>query len=260
MGRITGDFAGETVIVTGGASGIGRAVARRFGDAGATVLVADLDPEPNTGGTRRTKRSRRLAERRRSRRRTSPSRPTSRPSSRRPASFGGVDVMVNNAGYHAGGPLLDLDVAELRRALAVNVEGVFVGTQVAARDMIDRDEPGSVVNTASISSEVAQFEQVGYDASKGAVKMVTRGSALELAEYGIRVNAVAPGQIATEFVEGWSEEAPAKAASDDLLKPVPLGRAGVPDDLAAAYLYLASEDASYVTGELLFVDGGWQVL
>ncbi|WP_020221881.1 SDR family NAD(P)-dependent oxidoreductase [Halarchaeum acidiphilum] len=260
MGRITGDFAGETVIVTGGASGIGRAVARRFGDAGATVLVADLDPEPNTGGTptheaiEEAGGTAAFAE-------TDVTVPADVEAVVEAArEFGGVDVMVNNAGYHAGGPLLDLDVAELRRALAVNVEGVFVGTQVAARDMIDRDEPGSVVNTASISSEVAQFEQVGYDASKGAVKMVTRGSALELAEYGIRVNAVAPGQIATEFVEGWSEEAPAKAASDDLLKPVPLGRAGVPDDLAAAYLYLASEDASYVTGELLFVDGGWQVL
>jgi NAD(P)-dependent dehydrogenase (short-subunit alcohol dehydrogenase family) len=89
--------------------------------------------------------------------------------------------------------------------------------------------------------------------------MITRGAAFELADHGIRVNAVAPGQIATEFAEGWSEEAPRKAENDELAKPVPLGRAGTPADVAPAYLYLASDAAAYVTGELLFVDGGWQV-
>jgi NAD(P)-dependent dehydrogenase (short-subunit alcohol dehydrogenase family) len=82
---------------------------------------------------------------------------------------------------------------------------------------------------------------------------------LELSEYDIRVNAVAPGQIATEFIEGWTEEATRKAADDELVKRVPMGRAGTPEDLAGAYLYLASDDASYVTGELLYVDGGWKI-
>jgi NAD(P)-dependent dehydrogenase (short-subunit alcohol dehydrogenase family) len=89
--------------------------------------------------------------------------------------------------------------------------------------------------------------------------MITRGTALELAEHGIRVNAVAPGQIATEFVDGWSDEAREAARNDELLKPVPLGRAGTPEDVAGAYLFLASEDATYVTGELVHVDGGWQI-
>jgi NAD(P)-dependent dehydrogenase (short-subunit alcohol dehydrogenase family) len=114
-----------------------------------------------------------------------------------------------------------------------------------------------ILNTASISSNVAQKDQVQYDASKGAVQMITRGSALELAEHDIRVNAVAPGQIATEFVEDWSEEAPRDAANDGMIKPVPLKRAGYPEDIAPAFLYLASDAASYVTGELLTVDGGW---
>jgi NAD(P)-dependent dehydrogenase (short-subunit alcohol dehydrogenase family) len=100
---------------------------------------------------------------------------------------------------------------------------------------------------------------VQYDSTKGAVRMITRGAALELAEHGIRVNAVAPGQIATEFDEGWSEVATEKAANDELVKRVPLGRAGTPEDVAPAYLYLASDEAGYVTGELAFVDGGWQV-
>jgi len=168
--------------------------------------------------------------------------------------------MVNNAGYYVDGSILDVEDDELRRGLDVNVLGVLVGTQVAARDMLEREEPGVVVNTASISSHLAQYDQVGYDATKGAVGMVTRAAALDLAEHGIRVNAVAPGQIATEFIEGWTEAASEGASRDEFVKPVPLGRAGTPADLAGAYLYLASEDASYVTGELLFVDGGWQVL
>ncbi|ERG89284.1 MAG: hypothetical protein J07HX5_01441 [halophilic archaeon J07HX5] len=89
--------------------------------------------------------------------------------------------------------------------------------------------------------------------------MLTRGVALELADEGIRVNAVAPGQIATEFFDGWSEQAVEMVDADELLKPVPLGRAGFPRDVAGAYLYLASDDAGYVTGELLHVDGGWQI-
>ncbi|WP_435098528.1 SDR family NAD(P)-dependent oxidoreductase [Halarchaeum sp. P4] len=259
MGRLRADFSDDTVIVTGGASGIGRAVAMRFGEADATVIVADLDEEPKdaevpthevireSGGSAEFVETD-VTEREQVETLVEAAR-----------EFGGVDVMVNNAGFHVGASILDLDEAALQTALDVNVHGVFLGTQVAAQDMLERDDPGVIINTASISSNLAQYDQVGYDATKGAVRMLTRGSALDLAEHGIRVNAVAPGQIATEFVEGWSEEATEKASSGGLIKPVPLGRAGVPDDLPGAYLYLASEDASYVTGEFVHVDGGWQV-
>ena len=259
MGTLNPQFTDETVIVTGGASGIGREVARRFGDAGATVLVADVREEPKDGGA-----------------------PTheSIEDSGGTAEFvktdvsdrddiaavveaahehGGVDVMVNNAGVFIGGSILDLEPEEFERIHNVNAKGIYFGTQVAANDMIGRSEPGSIINTASISSHYAQFEQVQYDATKGAVRMITRGAALELAEHDIRVNAVAPGQIATEFDEGWSEVAAEKAANDELVKRVPLERAGTPEDVAPAYLYLASDEAGYVTGELAFVDGGWQV-
>ena len=173
--------------------------------------------------------------------------------------YGGVDVMVNNAAIQIPRRLREMTKAEFDRIHAVNVGGTFFGTKLAAEEMIDRGVEGAIVNTASISSTEAQFGQVGYDSTKGAVRMITRGSALELAEAGIRVNAVAPGQIATEFTEGWSERAERRAAADELLKPVPLGRAGTPADVAGAYLFLASDDAGYVTGELLQVDGGWQV-
>lgn len=259
MGRLNPQFTDETVIVTGGASGIGREVAHRFGDAGATVLIADLQETPkiegapthelieNSGGTAEFVET------------DVSTRDDIAAVVEAAREYGGVDVMVNNAGMFIGGSILEIEPEEFERIHNVNAKGIYFGTQVAANDMIDRGEPGSIVNTASISSHHAQYDQVQYDSTKGAIRMITRGAALELAEYGIRVNGVAPGQIATELDEGWSEEATEKAANDSLIKQVPLERAGTPEDVAPAYLYLASDEATYVTGELLFVDGGWQV-
>jgi len=259
MGQLNPQFTDDTVIVTGGASGIGRAVAQQFGDAGATVLVADLREEPKNGGTPTHELIEEAGGTAEFVETDVSNREDIAALVEAAHDYGGVDVMVNNAGMFIGGSILDLEPEEFDRIHNVNAKGIYFGTQVAANDMLERGEPGAIVNTASISSHYAQFEQVQYDSTKGAVRMITRGAALELAEHGIRVNAVAPGQIATELAEGWSEEATEKAANDELVKRVPLGRAGTPDDVAPAYLYLASEEASYVTGELLFVDGGWQV-
>ncbi len=262
MGTVQYDFADETVIVTGGSSGIGRAIALAFGDAGATVVNADVDPEPKDRDAEEPTHERIEAEGGTAAFvETDVSDPEEIAVAVEAArEHGGVDVMVNNAGLYIGGPMLETTEAEFDRIHAVNAKGVFFGTQIAAEDMIDRGVAGSIVNTASISSAVAQFDQVQYDSTKGAIRMITRGSALELAEHDVRVNAVAPGQIATEFLDGWTEEAQEGAAADEFLKPVPLGRAGFPTDVAPAALFLASDAAGYVTGELLYVDGGWQIV
>ena len=262
MGRATYDFSDEAVVVTGASSGIGRAMARRFGKAGATVINADIESEPKDRGAELPTHERIRVEGGEATfvETDVTDRDDIAAVVEAAREFGGIDVMVNNAGLYIGGPMLEITPAEFERIHAVNVGGVFFGTQVAAADMLDRDAEGVIVNTASISSRVAQYGQVQYDSTKGAIKMVTRGSALELADHDIRVNAVAPGQIATEFLDGWTEEAEEGAANDGLLKPVPLGRAGYPDDVASAALFLASDEASYVTGELVYVDGGWQII
>ncbi|MDR9429403.1 MAG: SDR family oxidoreductase [Natronomonas sp.] len=259
MGHINPDFEAETVVITGATSGIGREIALRFGDAGANVVIGDIEKEPkdadvptheaieDDGGTA-TFVETDVTDSDQIHRLVSEAR-----------EYGGVDVMINNAGLFIGGSVRDLEPDDFDQIHSVNAKGVYFGIQAAANDMIERGEPGSIINTASISSSYAQFEQVQYDSTKGAVRMITRGSALELAEHGIRVNAVGPGQIATEFIEGWSEEAKEAAQEGDLIKDVPLGRAGTPVDVAGAYLFLASAEAGYITGELLFVDGGWQV-
>jgi NAD(P)-dependent dehydrogenase (short-subunit alcohol dehydrogenase family) len=262
MGTANFDFTDETVIVTGGSAGIGRAIALGFGEAGATVITADVREDPKMDGESvpthqlisESGSTGEYVE-------TDVSDPDELASVVEAArDYGGVDVMVNNAGIQHSEPFLNVDEEDFDRLHQTNPKGVYFGTQAAAQDMIDRDDPGAVVNTASISSWVAQHGQVQYDSTKGAIKMITKGTALELAEHDIRVNAIAPGQIANEFTEGWSEEAEQAAGEGGFLKPVPLGRAGYPEDNAGAALFLASQNAAYITGQLLFVDGGWTAI
>ncbi len=181
--------------------------------------------------------------------------------------------MVNNAGIYRDAALTETDADEFDQVMAINVRGVFAGCRAAARDMLDRDEPGSIVNTTSISSEYAQLGHTMYDASKGAVMMITRVAALELARHDIRVNAVAPGIIRTTFGQGnpdvdeglgdgfLLDDTDLPDLRDQDIEPtVPMGRMATPDEVAGAYLFLASDDASYVNGHLLYVDGGYQIV
>lgn len=254
MGTLHADFSGETVIITGASSGIGRAIALGFGDAGATVINADLRKEPKDLDA--TVPTDELIEERGGQAsfvQTDVSHVAEIESVVDAArEFGGVDVMINNAGVHVSRAFLDVTPDEYESLHGVNARGAFFGTQAAALDMIERGVEGSIVNTASTTAECASWDHSHYATTKGAVKMLTQSAALELARHDIRVNAVAPGPIATEITDGWS----ARAADSIGEGREPPTRAGRPDDLQDAYLYLASDGADYVTGETLWVDGG----
>lgn len=254
------DFAGETVIVTGGTSGIGRQLALQFGAAGATVLIADVQTAPADGA----EPTHEVIEARGG---TASFVHTDVADSTQVASvveaareYGGVDVMVNNAGIIERGPLLSVTGESIDRVHGVNVRGVLLGCKHAAADMRDRGVSGVILNTASINSTMADYDLPEYAASKGAVLMVTRTAAVELAADGIRVNAIAPGFIPTQMSEGGPEAVERAIREGDTVKPIPMNRGGDPAEVASGALFLCTDAASYVTGEVLHLDGGYHAL
>lgn len=259
MGSLNPDFTGETVVVTGGSSGIGRAVALAFGEAGATVLNVDVRADPkDTDAEVPTHEAIRERGGTASYAECDVSDPDRIDDVIEAArEFGGVTVMVNNAGFYTKRRFRDVTPEEFEQVHGVNARGAFFGTQKAANDMIERGEPGIVINTASDTQGRAAWDHSHYAATKGAIRMITRSAALELAGEGVRVNAVAPGPVATEIREGWKEEAQEMGPTGET-PDLPL-RAAMPAELPGAYLYLASDEASYVTGETVWVDGGGHV-
>ena len=163
--------------------------------------------------------------------------------------FGGVDILVANAGIHRVVPFLDLTDAQWSEMLDTNLTGTFLACRAAARSMIDTGRAGSMVVTSSANGFVAEPGMAHYNATKGALNMLTRSMAVDLAPHRIRVNAVAPGTIESEITRPMIEQG-------FPFGEIPLGRVGRASEVAAAILFLASDDASYVTGEIVVVDGG----
>jgi NAD(P)-dependent dehydrogenase (short-subunit alcohol dehydrogenase family) len=245
-------FAGQTAIVTGAGRGMGRAVALGLAAEGANVVVAELDEasakevasEIQKAGARALAVTldissvadvRCLFE-------------------KAVAEFGSVDILVNNAGIGIAKPLVDYTEADWDRQLGVNLKGMFFATQEAARIMIAKRR-GKIVNFASTAAFVSSSTpETAYDISKGGVRQLTISVAAELAPYNINVNAVAPGTIMTDLTLRVlnTEEKMARASAK-----IPLGRLGTPEDMVGPVLFLCSDEASYVTGHVLVVDGGW---
>lgn len=231
----------RAAFVTGAARGIGRAVALRLAAEGRTVFAADRDlPEPAPGV-----------------------RPVAVDVTDCEALGAAIaeaddavplDVLVNNAGIGFAAPLATMTPERFDLLMAVNVRAVYFGIQAAAAVMAPRGR-GSIVNLASTSAFAASGSPMtAYDTSKGAVRMMTTTVARELAPAGLRVNAVAPGTIDTDLTRSIAAD---QAALDELVaRRIPLGRLGVPSDIAAAVAWLASDEAAYVTGQTLVVDGG----
>lgn len=168
------------------------------------------------------------------------------------AQFGRIDILINNAGISAREPLLEYKPEDFARIMDINVKAVFNGCRAVAPIMKEQGG-GSIVNTSSMVSLYGQPAGVGYPASKFAVNGLTKSLARELGRYGIRVNAVAPGVTRTDMVAALPKE-----MIDRISAPIPLGRVGEPEEVANCFLFLASDMASYVTGEILSVDGATQ--
>ena len=166
---------------------------------------------------------------------------------------GRLDILVANAGIVHAAEFLDLAEADFDRVLGVNLKGVFLCGQAAARQMVKQGGGGAIVNMSSVNAVLAIPNQVPYVVSKGAVNQLTKVMALSLAEHGIRVNAVGPGSIATDMLVTAMGD---PAARQRLLSRTPLGRIGDPDEIAAIAAFLASDEASYITGQTIYADGG----
>ena len=241
---------GKVAVVTGAASGIGRGTALRCAEEGADVAIADIEE----AGLRETAQQvgalghRVLPEIVDVRERAQVERLVERTC----AELGGLDIMVANAGVGTGALFLNTTDEQYDRLMDTNLRGVYLCGQAAARAMVARGTGGAIINIASTYAEVTAPQSSVYAASKGGVRMLTKGMALELGAHGIRVNCIGPGWIRTGMNPLTDEARVAR-----IVDGVPLGRIGTPHDVAGAALFLASDDAAYITGVIIFVDGGW---
>jgi NAD(P)-dependent dehydrogenase (short-subunit alcohol dehydrogenase family) len=245
---------GQVAVITGGASGIGRAIALRFAREGAHIVVADVQREPREGG----EPTDRLVERDDVQARfvhCDVTRSADVEAALAAADeLGGIDILVNNAGIFRQQDVLEVTEAEYDLMMEINVKSVFFASQAAAKRMATRGG-GSIVNLCSVAGEQGSASIVLYCASKGAVRLLTYGLAQELAPLGIRVNALHPGIVETTMT---TLDVPVVGteAGASYIRAVPLGRNAQPADVAEAALYFASSLSSYVTGASLRIDGG----
>ena len=243
-------LAGRTVLVTGAGSGFGRAISRRLARDGARLGLAELNSVA-------AEETRDLIEADGGEALVLPTDVTDYAAVEASVQavvdqWGRLDVMVNNAGIALREHFLDLTLDGFDRVMAANLTGVFHGVRAAGLQM-KRQGGGVIINMSSIRADVGGFVHTSYCASKGGVRMLTKAAAVELGPYGVRVCAIGPGVSETPLTESLLAS---KQALDDQLARIPMGRLGQPEDIAEVAAFLASDDAAYVTGATLIVDGG----
>jgi 3-oxoacyl-[acyl-carrier protein] reductase len=250
------DLPGKVAVVTGAARGMGSAFAAGLARHGVHVLAADIDQAAVTDTAKRINET---GQRGAPAGRVEPAGVDVAVAEQHQglvtaalAAFGRLDFWVNNAGIFPRAGVLDIDAPQMRSTFGVNVDGVLFGAQAAARHMRDHGG-GVIVNMASVAAVRVRPTRGAYAASKAAVDHLSRVLAVELGEYNIRVNAIAPGFIDTEMTR-WVHEEP--GALDRALSAIPLRRIGAPEEVFGALLFLLSDSARYVTGHTIAVDGG----
>lgn len=248
---MSGRLSGRSALVTGAAAGIGRAIAEAFVEEGADVALLDRD------APRLAEAERALAGAGR--------KVLAIPCDLADASaaqagviqaiqgLGKLDILVNNAGMLAPGDVLGLSVEDFDRVLAVNLRAPFVVAQAAARHMVERGLKGAIINMSSVNAVLAIPAQLAYVTSKGGINQLTKAMALGLAPHGVRVNAIGPGSIMTDILKGVMDS---EEARRNILSRTPLGRIGEPAEVAKVAVFLASDEASYLTGQTIYPDGG----
>jgi NAD(P)-dependent dehydrogenase (short-subunit alcohol dehydrogenase family) len=240
----------RVAIVTGSARGIGLAIARRLRHDGATVVLSDiLDTEGEAAAKEIGARYIHCD--------VSKSADVQRLVSEVVKLNGAVDILVNNAGIAIGGDFLEITEADFDQVLGINLKGSFLMLQACAREMVKQiaagRKPGTIVNMSSVNDTLAIPTIVSYCVSKGGVSQLTRSTSLALAPHGIRVNAIGPGSINTDMLSAVNANAEARRR---VMSRTPLGRVGEPEEVAAIASFLASDDASYITGQVIYCDGG----
>ncbi|MDP3854611.1 SDR family NAD(P)-dependent oxidoreductase [Phenylobacterium sp.] len=249
---MSGRLEGRCALITGAAGGIGLGCAEAFAKEGCDMVLMDIDgPRVTAAAADLAKRSGRkvhalacdVADADAARAGVI----------KAAALMGRIDILVNNAGVLAPGDILDAELEDFDRVLAINLRAPFVIGQTVARHMVDAKIKGAIINMSSINAIMAIPNQIAYVTSKGGIGQLTKAMALGLAPHGIRVNAIGPGTIVTDILKGVMENDDARRR---VLQRTPLKRFGQPEEIGRVAVFLASEDSSYMTGQTIYPDGG----
>ena len=245
----------KVAVVTGAAAGIGLACARRFAAEGAKVVLADIDAEKGRAAAAAIAES--GAEARFIACDVGDKAQVDALIAGAAEAYGGLDCVIANAGIVHACDFLELAEEDFDRVIRVNLKGVFLTGQAAARQMVAQGRAGTIINMSSVNAVMAIPAITPYVVAKGGVNQLTKVMALALVDQGIRVNAIGPGSIMTEVFKSVATD---KAAMNKILSRIPMGRVGEPDEVASVAVFLASDDSSYITGQTIYPDGGRMAL